>query len=514
MQAPDFENPRDAGGVAEGDNVYALEVTARSGSGANARSATQVLRVTVTDVDPPGVPQSVGVTAASRESLKVSWEPPASDGGDAVTRYETRYSPPGPGLRGRGSTAEPYSLFPYRLNADNRDDERFASLLTQLAPDTDYTVWVRAVNREGAGPWTDALRVETVVDAPSAPEPAVEALSETRLKVSWAKPAEGRSEITGYRLAWRPWSADRGGQYDVVDIGPGEDGAVPTEAVLEGLAPASPYQVKLRAVNARGAGPWSALVTGSTAGAEPARVAGAPEVSAPASGGTYGRGEPIEARVRFTEPVEVEWKDGEPTLGLALGGVRREAAWVTGSGTDTLTFWLEVRRGDAGAGPAKAIANGIRLNGGAIRSVDGTDAVLTYGSAPGVRAVEIAAPAGGAWKAGGRVAVTVTFAEPVRVDTAGGTPSVALGLGGAGERRAGYTGGSGTDRLAFAWTLAAGDGAVNAVSVAENALDTERRAHRQHGRARRRARARRHAAHGRDGSCAAHCVVVRRAGGA
>ena len=177
---------------------------------------------------------------------------------------------------------------------------------------------------------------------------------------------------------------------------------MPTEAVLEGLAPASPYQVKLRAVNANGESPWSALVTGSTAGAEPARVAGAPEVSAPASGGTYGRGEPIEARVRFTEPVTVDWKDGEPTLGLALGGVRREAAWLTGSGTDTLTFWLEVGRGDAGAGPAKAIANGLRLNGGAIRGVDGTDAVLAFGSAPGVAAVAIAPPPGGAWEAGAR----------------------------------------------------------------------------------------------------------------
>ena len=466
--APDFETPR--GGASDDSNDYTLTVTANSGSGADRRTATQALTVTVTDVDPPGAPVNAGVTAASRESLRVRWEPPASDGGDAITRYEKRYSPPGPGLRGRGSTSEPYSVFPFRLNANNRDDERFSSFLTQLAADTDYTVWVRAVNREGAGPWTDPLRVETAVAAPEAPEPVLEALSATSLRVSWAKPVEGRAPITGYNMVWRPWSRDPGGLYNVLDIGPGEDGAVPTEAVLTGLAPASRYQVKLRAVNALGEGPWSALVTGATAGAEPARVAGLPEVSAPRSGGTYGRGEPVEVVVRFTEPVEVEWSNGQPTLGLALGGVRREAAWLTGSGTDTLTFGLGVRRGDAGAGQAKAIANGIRLNGGAIRSVDGTDAVLAFGSAPGVAGVEIAAPGGGAWNAGDRVAVTVTFEEPVTVDTAGGTPSVGLSLTGAGARQAGWTGGSGTDRLVFAYTLGGNDGAVSAVTVAANAL--------------------------------------------
>ena len=463
---PDFESPRDEGG----NNVYDIEVTAKSGSGADARTATQVLEVEVTNVDPPGVPEGAQVTVASRRTLRVHWAPPTSDGRDAVTRYEHRYTPPGPGLQGRGSTAERYSVLPYRLNANNRNRERFASFLSRLVPDTAYTVWVRAVNREGAGPWTEAMQAMTSVDVPAAPAPVVEALSQTRLRVSWAKPAEGRSPITGYRLVWRPWSADRGGLYDVVEVTAGADGAVPRDVTLTGLSPASRYQVKVRAVNARGESPWSVLVTGSTAGAGPARVAAVPEVSAPASGGAYRRGEPIEARVRFTEPVTVEWTGGEPTLGLALGGSRREAAWVSGSGTDTLVFGLTVPPGDAGAGAAKAVANGLRLGSATIRGVDGTDAVLAYGAAPGVTAVEIAAPGDGAWDAGDAVQVTVTFAEPVTVDTTGGTPSVGLDLSGAGARRADYASGSGTDRLAFAYTLAAGDGTVSAVTVAANAL--------------------------------------------
>ena len=119
-------------------------------------------------------------------------------------------------------------------------------------------------------------------------------------------------------------------------------------------------------------------------------VAGPPVVTEPGSGGTYAAGERIEARVRFTAPVTVDTAEGSPTLGLALGGVRREAAYEGGSGTAELTFALTVPEAAAGAGVAKAVANGIRLQGATIRGADGTDAALAFGAAPGVTAVEIA----------------------------------------------------------------------------------------------------------------------------
>ena len=206
-----------------------------------------------------------------------------------------------------------------------------------------------------------------------------------------------------------------------------------------------------------------------------ASVEGLPELTGPGEDGVYAARDRIEVRVRFDAPVTVDASDGAPTLGLALGGLRREAAYEPGrdSGAATeLLFALAVSDADAGSGAAKAIANGIRLNGAAVRDEGGADAVLDYGAAPGVVAVEVGAePSGdGAWTTSEAVEVTLAFAEPVEVGTHGGTPSVGLTLPGAGERRAVYASGSGTDRLAFAYTLIGADGAVSAALVDPDGL--------------------------------------------
>ena len=206
-----------------------------------------------------------------------------------------------------------------------------------------------------------------------------------------------------------------------------------------------------------------------------AAVEGLPELTGPGEDGVYAAHDRIEVRVRFDAPVTVDASGGAPTLGLALGGIRREAAYVPGQDGDAATelvFALAVSGEDAGAGAAKAIANGIRLNGAAVRDEGGADAVLDYGAAPGVVAVEVGAePSGdGAWTTGEAVEVTLAFAEPVEVGTHGGTPSVGLTLPGAGERRAVYASGSGTDRLAFAYTLIGADGAVSAALVDPDGL--------------------------------------------
>ena len=206
-----------------------------------------------------------------------------------------------------------------------------------------------------------------------------------------------------------------------------------------------------------------------------ASVEGLPELTGPGEDGVYAARDRIEVRVRFDAPVTVDASGGAPTLGLALGGIRREAAYVPGQDGDAATelvFALAVSGEDAGAGAANAIANGIRLNGATIRDEGGADAVLDYGAAPGVVAVEVGAePSGdGAWTAGEAVEVTLAFTEPVEVGTEGGTPSVGLTLPGAGARRAVYASGSGTDRLSFAYTLTGADGPVSAALVDPDGL--------------------------------------------
>ena len=76
----------------------------------------------------------------------------------------------------------------------------------------------------------------------------------------------------------------------------------------------------------------------------------------------------------------------------------------------------------------------------------------------------------GEWAPGETVEVTLTFSEAVTVDTAGGTPSVGISLGGTQARNALYLRGSGTTELVFGYTLANGDGSHSSMFVTPDSL--------------------------------------------
>ena len=199
------------------------------------------------------------------------------------------------------------------------------------------------------------------------------------------------------------------------------------------------------------------------AGAAPA-IVGTPAVSAPQRNGAYAAEERIEAQVAFDTAVIVDETGGSPTLAIALAGRRHDAAYVSGSGSATLRFALEAPAGAEGAAAARAIANGLVLNGATVRDAQGTDAVLEFGENPRIASLAIgAAPGGdGTWDAGESVEVAVTFEEPVTVDTEAGTPTLRARVGAA-TYAVPYASGTGTDTLTFAVTRE--DGAAPAPTV-------------------------------------------------
>ena len=211
-------------------------------------------------------------------------------------------------------------------------------------------------------------------------------------------------------------------------------------------------------------------------GTAPARAAvqvtAEPAVTDPGEDGAYAGGDRIAARVSFSDTVTVDTAGGTPALSLLLGEVVRAADYESGSGTAELVFALTVAEADAGAYRARAIANGLRLNGGAIRAAGGSAAVLDFGQPPRVARVTVAPDAGGdgSWSAGESLALALTFSEPVTVNTDEGTPTVGLLLGGSAARQARYESGSGTRALRFAYPLAEADGTVTTVLVAPDSL--------------------------------------------
>jgi hypothetical protein len=76
----------------------------------------------------------------------------------------------------------------------------------------------------------------------------------------------------------------------------------------------------------------------------------------------------------------------------------------------------------------------------------------------------------GVLNAGDTVTVTVTMDENTIVDTTGGTPRIALNIGGT-MVYATYTGGSGSQELTFEYTLLAGQNDANGISIDADSID-------------------------------------------
>ena len=207
--------------------------------------------------------------------------------------------------------------------------------------------------------------------------------------------------------------------------------------------------------------------------------------SRPAAGNTYKLGETLEFTVHFSENVEVT---GTPRLGIRPvhngNAAWRDASYARGSGTNKLVFAYPVNVLEYANEGTGIFDSAIRLQGGTIRKAgNNTNAVLSYDTpAPGnghnidggVRpiATAITSDAGpdGTYHLDEIIEATVTFNHPVDVT---GRPRLGLRFATGTEgvwKDVLYDRGSGTDRLVFRYTVAAGDTALDGVGVFYNAL--------------------------------------------
>jgi hypothetical protein len=102
----------------------------------------------------------------------------------------------------------------------------------------------------------------------------------------------------------------------------------------------------------------------------------------------------------------------------------------------------------------------------------GTDTVTRADeTGPTITAVTLSSDAGAdnTYVAGDEVSVTVTYSETVNVDTTGGTPSIALSIGGT-SVDATYASGTGTTDLVFTYTVLAGQTDADGISIDANSI--------------------------------------------
>ncbi len=209
---------------------------------------------------------------------------------------------------------------------------------------------------------------------------------------------------------------------------------------------------------------------GSTSGVLAADIV-APAVNSVTSStanGTYKAGQTIAVQVSFDEAVLVT---GTPQLTLETGATDRTVNYASGSGTSTLTFNYTLQAGDSATDLDYVSTTALALNGGTIRDAGGADATLTLASpgaanslgankalavdTAGPQVASVSVPAGGSYKAGNTLSFTVNVSEAVTVSTVGGTPRLALDIGGA-TKYATYTSGSGSSALVFSYTVESG----------------------------------------------------------
>ncbi|MEW9555483.1 fibronectin type III domain-containing protein [Nonomuraea sp. NPDC050783] len=188
----------------------------------------------------PGAPTAV-TGVARHQAVRLSWRPPASDGGTPITSYAVTATPGGRTVTTAGATT---------------------ANVTGLSNGTAYTFKVTATNAVGTGPASAASAALTPVQGklPGAPTEIVTAPELGSVRVSWRPPAsDGGADITDYKVVASP-----GGETARAWWGQ-------TEATVKGLTDGQLYTFTVTAVNAIGAGPPSAPspVTASAAPTSP-----------------------------------------------------------------------------------------------------------------------------------------------------------------------------------------------------------------------------------------------------
>ena len=217
-------------------------------------------------------------------------------------------------------------------------------------------------------------------------------------------------------------------------------------------------------------------------------------IVSPASGYTFRYGETIEVQVAFTSRLEVT---GAPRLALTVGSQTRYAAFSRGDsllneirGFAVVAFTYRVQAGDHDA-DGIGVAGPIELAGGAIRGrgdLSG-DALLDLGAhaiaasaghkvdaRTGVTGIDItSSPASGdTYRAGETIDVGVTLGTTAHVDDTGGTPRLALVIGDAVQHatyRLAIRPTAGRTLLIFNYTVRAGDGDADGISVPADAIE-------------------------------------------
>lgn len=211
-------------------STYTFRVTATNATGTGLSSAPS------NPVQPATVPSAstINTVTAGNGQASITFAPPATDGGSAITGYTVTSSPGGGVDSNAGSTVSTHTL-------------------TGLTNGTAYTFTVTATNTMGPGPASTPSSIVTPTTVPDAPVIGLATAGDGQARVSFNPPAvDGGSAITTYTVSATPGGFTGSGATSPITVA--------------GLTNGTTYTFTVTATNAVGNGlasnPSNAVVPG------------------------------------------------------------------------------------------------------------------------------------------------------------------------------------------------------------------------------------------------------------
>jgi len=225
--------------------TYRVRFTARTTFGLGASATTEFTTLATTATKPLGLAASL----ASTTSVTLTWNLPASNGGDDITDYVIQFS---------SDNGTSWSSISHDASAVRGFD------VTGLTKGVSYKFRVAAVNGIGTGAYSDVLTFVVPAVASEAPTNLTNsAVSASTASLAWSLPADlGGSALTDYQIEI---SRDGGSTWAVVSHG----ASVSRTFNLTGLAPGTAYRARVSAKTAFGVGIASATTSFRTTSTMP-----------------------------------------------------------------------------------------------------------------------------------------------------------------------------------------------------------------------------------------------------
>jgi hypothetical protein len=209
--------------------TYAFTVKAVNARGASGTSVPNF----ATPSTVPAPPTALTVGSTGNHFVSLSWSPPSGDGGTPILGYEVVVSPP-------------CALCLGHLSLDT------TTTIVGLSNGTNYSFSVRAINLRG--PSVDSnIAGATAATTPEFPTGlTVTSTGNASVDLAWLAPASnGGSPVTAYEISTVP---SCGGCTGLNPTG--------TSTTVGGLTNGTSYAFVVRAVNAKGNGPWAVPAVG------------------------------------------------------------------------------------------------------------------------------------------------------------------------------------------------------------------------------------------------------------